>query len=155
MSSIPNPADDGQSEYPRAWKWSEDGDDLAGKYAGMDSATTAYGPCGIILIDNHQDNERVAVWLMQTALRSKFADELERRADDNFTIGERISIRRGEEKESANGRTYRAFRVTFHDAPKPDARAILGLGAAQLSEPGLVPEPPADTAPSDADDIPF
>jgi hypothetical protein len=152
MTSIQNPADDSQSEYPRAWKWSEDGNDLAGTYAGMDSASTAYGPCGIVLLDR-DNGERVALWLLQTALRSKFADELERRPDDDFTIGERITVRRGAERESASGRTYRAFTVTFPDAAKPDARTILGLGTTPSSAPELVPDPPP--VDDDTDPIPF
>lgn len=82
---------------------------------------------------------------MQTALRSKFAEELARRGAADFDLGERISVKRLATKESANGRSYRPFRVTFHDRPDLDARSVLGLAPNAPTMPELA---------SDGDDEP-
>lgn len=83
-----------------------------------------YGRCPIIVLD--VEGERRSVWLTQTALRSKFAEELERRGAADFTPGEPVSIERATEmKESGTGKRYWPFSVAFGNAPTKTAAAIL------------------------------
>ena len=67
------------------------------------------------------------------------ADEIARRKEGDLTQGELVSIRRGETKESAGGRSYVSYAVRFPEAPKRSPKEI-------LSEPEPAPE---------SDDVPF
>jgi hypothetical protein len=145
-------ANDSTSQYPESWRWDTDGPEVAGAYIRMDSATTDYGRRAICVLDV-AGSER-GVWLNETALVSKFRDELATRSTGDFTVGERIEIKRGAEKvTSANGRNYWPYTVRFPGAPKRTASEILGV--AQV-EPELPPEPAAAfvQTPTD-DDVPF
>jgi len=133
--------------FPATWRWDEHGRTLHGLYVRMDEAVTDYGRRPILILD--VDGEERSVWLFDTALVSKFHDQLATRPTGDFTAGERIVIERGEEKvESAGGRRYWPYKVRFPDAPKRSASDILGV-----DKPSTVELEP-DDAPSD-DDIPF
>lgn len=115
--------------YPRSWKFGTD-DPLElseGAYVSTTTAPSGYGETPIINL-NVAGEER-AVWLATTVLREKFAEELRRRGARDFDRGERITIRRSAEKKtSGTGRPYWPYSVTFHDAPRQDAAALLGVG---------------------------
>jgi hypothetical protein len=87
------------------------------------------------------DGELRSVWLLEIALRSRFAEEVARRKSRELDVGERITIERGEKTVSkSTGNNVWPFKVAFHDAPKRSALDILG-------------EP--EEAPAQADDAPF
>ena len=113
------------SDYPRSWRWDEDGLRIAGTYVEMNEGPSEYGRRAICVLE--VDGERRSLWLTQEALISKFRDELERRELADFTAGERIEVERGaEKKQSANGRGYWPFAVRFPDAPHKSAAELLG-----------------------------
>jgi hypothetical protein len=122
MPSLTQP-DDG---FPAAWRWDDDGDRIQGHYVETTSANTSYGTSAVVKLELAGGEQR-SVWLLQTALREKFAQELKRRQADDFEPGELITIQRGEERESAAGRRYRSFSVVFKDAPRQSAARILGV----------------------------
>jgi hypothetical protein len=126
-----------ESDFPRNWLFDEDGLEVEGRYVEITEGTTANGPCPIVVLN--VDGERRSVWLFHTAVRNRFADEVARRKDGDLTQGELVSIRRGETKESAGGRSYVSYAVRFPEAPKRSPKEI-------LSEPEQAPEP---------DDVPF
>jgi hypothetical protein len=133
--------------FPATWRWDEHGRTVQGAYVRMDEAATDYGRRAIIVLN--VNGEERSVWLFDTALVSKFQDQLATRPTGDFTAGERILIERGEEKvESSGGRRYWPYRVRFPDAPKRSASDILGVDKANTVE--LEP----DDAQSD-DEIPF
>lgn len=112
-------------DFPRAWRWDEDGPRVAGTFVEMNEGPSEYGRKAIAVLD--VDGERRALWLSQEALANKFRDELERRGESDFTPGETIVVERGAEKViSANGRGYWPFKVRFPDAPRRSAADLLG-----------------------------
>jgi hypothetical protein len=125
------------TDFPRTWRFDEDGLEVTGRYVEITEGTTANGPCPIVVLT--VDGERRSVWLFHTAVRNRFSDEIGRRKDGDLTQGELVSIRRGETKESAGGRSYVAYAVRFPEAPRRSPKEILG-------EPEQSPEP---------DDVPF
>ena len=141
MASVPQPND--KSDFPAYWDWAEG--TANGTYLRMDSGPTAFGTRAILVLEI-AGVER-AVWVTTDALRGKLADELRPRGARDFTAGEQITISRGAEKRaSASDRLYWPFQVTFLDAPKTDAAALLS------AEGNDEPFPPA----ADADDeFPF
>jgi len=54
----------------------------------VDEAQSAYGPKAVVVLN--VDGTDRAVWLTQTALVSKFQDELQRRRASDFDADERI-----------------------------------------------------------------
>jgi|SRR3954447_15254075 hypothetical protein len=145
-------ANDTTSQHPESWRWDDDGLEVVGTYLRMDEATTDYGRRAIIVLDV-AGAER-GIWLSETALVSKFRDELSTRTSGDFAIGKRIEIKRGAEKvTSANGRGYWPYQVRFPGAPKRTAADVVGVAPA---EPELPPEPsPAFVQTADDSDIPF
>jgi len=59
--------------------------------------------------------EQRSVWLFDTALRNRIADEVAKRPGRDLTAGEPVLITRGGMATSANGRDYRSYRVRFPD----------------------------------------
>jgi hypothetical protein len=115
-------------DYPRSWRFDEDGLRIAGTYVEMNEGPSEYGRRAICVLD--VDGEKRSLWLTQEALIAKFRDELERRELADFTAGERIMVERGsEKKQSANGRGYWPFTVRFPDAPQKPAAELLGASA--------------------------
>lgn len=135
---------DRDSDFPRTWRFDEDGLRIAGTYVRMDEGPSEYGRKAICVL--LVDNEERSLWLAQEALISKFRDELERRAQADFNPGEHVTVERAaEKKESANGRKYWPFRVSFPDAPKRSASEILGGETTEDEDPEETPD----------DDVPF
>jgi hypothetical protein len=129
-------------DYPKSWRWDEDGLVVDGTYVGTSSAPGEYGDIPILTLKVAGEDR--AVWVTQIAIRSKLADELNRRKVRNFESGERIVIKRADEKKkSASGRSYWPFSCEFPDASPRDAAALLGVDAV-----------PVRSASSE-DDIPF
>jgi hypothetical protein len=140
LSSQETVTESHDSDYPRSWRWDEDGLRIAGTYVEMNEGPSEYGRRAICVLQ--VGGERRSLWLTQEALISKFREELERRELTDFTVGERIEVERGaEKKQSANGRGYWPFTVRFPDAPHKSAAELLGSSAE-----------PAD---AQADDLPF
>jgi len=91
----------------------------------MDRAPSEYGEQPILVLEI--DGESRSVWVNTTALRSKLADELRRRGERNFVVGEPIIVTRGAEKKvSSSDRQYWPFVVRFPDARQSDAADLLG-----------------------------
>jgi hypothetical protein len=144
MATVPTTLDDqDEPDYPRNWRWEEDGDTLAGTFVEITEGPTSYGDRPIVVLD--VDGERRSIWLFETALQNRFADEVRKRTSGDLTVGERITIVRGEMVTSGTGRNYRAFKVRFPDRPKRKATDILGTPAHE-------PEPA--TSEND-DELPF
>src|SRR5947209_1528556 len=131
MSTLPSSTAD-QTDFPRSWRWDQDGLHVDGTFVQMDEGPTEYGRKPILVLD--VGSERRSIWLTQEALVGRFRDELERRRAPNFTAGERIIVTRGsEKKESQAGRSYWPFKVSFPDAPRPSDADM--LSAEPASEP--------------------
>jgi hypothetical protein len=122
MTTVPAAAD--ETDFPRNWRWDEDGDDVEGRHVEFDEGPTAYGDKPILVLE--VDGEKRSVWLLETALQSRFADEVRKRPTGDLTPGERIIIHRGEMVRSGTGRDYRSFKVRFPDRPKREAAEIIG-----------------------------
>jgi hypothetical protein len=137
-----------EPKFPRSWLWSNDGDEFAATYDSFDEGMTRdYGPrpifVGVIA------GERRSVWLNETALRNRFADEVARRASGDLTPGERVTVKRLGKKMGGNGRTYTAFEVDFPDRPRRSAREIFDV------EPSAPSANDTEGAKDDEDGIPF
>jgi hypothetical protein len=134
-----------ESDFPRNWRWDDDGDELEGTFLEFDEGPTAYGDKPILVLE--VDGEPRSVWLLETAIQSRFADEVAKRPARDLTVGERIQIRRGDIVTSGTGRDYRAFKVRFPDRPKRKASEILGKPTGE--------SPESDEEPNEDDDVPF
>jgi hypothetical protein len=136
----------GETGFPQAWKFDEDGLRIEGTYLRLDEGPTEYGRRAIVVLD--VEGVERALWLSAEVLRRRFADELERRQEQDFTVGELVVVERGEEKrESEAGRGYWPFTVQFPDAPQRTAASLLGADVThEQGEKGGV---------RDDDDIPF
>jgi hypothetical protein len=144
MASIAQPND--ETDFPAYWDWADG--TLKGVYVRMESGPTEFGTRPILIVD--VNGVERSVWINAAALRSKLADELDRRKARDLTPGEHIEIRRGAEmKTSAAGREYWPFYVNFPDAPRSDAAGLLGLDDDDTDDEPLPPAAAAD------DDIPF
>jgi hypothetical protein len=109
--------------------------DLAveGKFIGFDEGPTAYGDKPIVVVQ--VDGEPRSLWLFDTALVSKFRDEIRRRTTRDLTPGEQLYIKRGQMITSGTGRDYRRYDVRFPDRPKRKAADILGAPTDDPLEP--------------------
>lgn len=132
-----NVAHRGDEGFPAYWDWEAEG--LAdGIFRRMESGPTSFGTRAILILEI--DGKERSIWVTTQSLRSKLADELQRRGTRDFTPGERIEIRRGAEKKvSAADRAYWPFVAIFHDAPTSDAAALLGLDGDDPAEPDAPP----------------
>jgi hypothetical protein len=140
-----NIATSGDNNYPRSWSWAEDGLRAAGAFVGVDEGPTDYGRRPILVLEI--DGQARGIWVTQEALRSQLGDELARRGESDFVVGEPVVVERGaEKKQSAAGRDYWPFKVEFPNAPRRTAAELLGVGADYVGE-----EPPAQSD----EDIPF
>jgi hypothetical protein len=144
MSAAETLTESNDDEYPRNWRWDEDGDTVEGLFVGFDEGPTAYGDRPILVL--HVDGEARNIWLLETALRARLADEVAKRPTRDLTAGEQVQIHRGEVVTSGTGRDYRSFKVRFPDRPKRKATDILGAPT----------EPPkTDPEPAEDDPLPF
>jgi hypothetical protein len=144
-------AEESQSDYPQWWDWSEDGEEVAGRFVRLGQGFTAYGQKPFLVLD--VEGVERTIWLHNQVLHNIFARELHRRPEKEFQVGERVEIRQLGTRDSASGREYMNYRGEFPDAPQSSQADILGPP----------PEPPAkqddgsgDRAEVDLDDdIPF
>jgi hypothetical protein len=144
MSSVPEQHD---SDYPAYWDWDKDGLSVTGKFIRLDEAPSKFGLTPIVVLFLEDGTSR-AVWLNRTALKSQFAEELERRGAQDFVVGERITATRGETKrEPEGGSAYWPYRTVFHDAPRRSGAAILGADVSDAGD--------DETTDDDDDGIPF
>jgi hypothetical protein len=123
-----------EGDFPRSWNFDEDGDTVDGTYVELGEGPTAgYGYKPIITLD--VAGKRRTVWVFHTSLAEKLRDELSRRKAQEFTVGERILIKRGERKVSeTTGRKYVPYRVQFPDGPKRSAVDVLGAALGDQPE---------------------
>ncbi len=98
---------DQDSDFPRTWRFDEDGPEVVGKYVATDEGPTQNGPCPILILE--VENERRSVWCFHTALRRRIADEIARRPSGDLTPGELVGIRQGEAKMAESGRKYVSY----------------------------------------------
>jgi hypothetical protein len=122
MESVTNTS--AETDFPVTWRWEEDGDEIDGTFVEIDEGPTAFGVKPIVVLE--VAGEKRTLWLLETALRNKFMDEVARRPSGDLTVGERIVVRRGGMRESASGKSYRSFHTDFPDRPKRRAAQILG-----------------------------
>jgi hypothetical protein len=144
LSSQETLTQDHDSDFPRTWRFDDDGLRVAGTYVRMDEGPSEYGRKAICVL--LVDGEERSLWLSQEALVSKFRDELERRTAGDFSPGEHVVVERAaEKKQSANGRAYWPFKVLFPDAPRRPASEILSRDTAKDD----------DDPQNEDDDVPF
>jgi hypothetical protein len=134
--------------YPQSWRPEKDDGDspnpLIGTFVEMTSATTAYGPCWVMVVEL-DDKTRRSVWLIHTVLRN----ELSRVRPEP---GERIGVKYlGKQGEGATG--YIGYRVKV-DRPQGKAFDWDKMGAQPEPDPDLPDVPVMDEPPHD-DDAPF
>jgi hypothetical protein len=127
--------------------WDQDGDEVTGGYRGFTQGHTRDGTAVPIVQLELANSETVSVWMFNEALRARFADEVRSRPDKDLDPGERVTIRRGDKRQSTSNpdRQYRAFEVTFGNSRQPSALDLLVAGVPL----GATAPPPM------GEDIPF
>ncbi len=131
------------ADYPRWWNWDEDGEVADGTFVRFTRGRSEFGP-KVILVLLIAGEER-SIWMHETALESKFRDELLNRPSRDLDPGERVAVKRGGMQKTLDGkRDYRAFDVRFPDRPEPTTSDLFKLD-----------EEPDAEKPAVADDVPF
>jgi hypothetical protein len=141
-----------KTDYPKAWIFDEDGDEVEGGYLGLgEGPTRGYGYAPFITLE--VESEPRTVWMLWEALRNQILRELERRPGNEFEPGETIQIKRLGKKVSGNNRSYEDFKAFFPDAPKPTGRDMLAKYGREVEQQDEEKQAPSET---DSDgDIPF
>jgi hypothetical protein len=152
MTAVDPQANNHEGPYPRAWRFDEGGAEIAGSYVRIDRAHTSSGACSVLVLD--VDGEERGIFLFHEALRSRLAQELQRRGASDFERGEPIVVEQLGWRESAAGRRYRSYRVEFRAAPLPSAADLLSAPVASFEERPAV-ERGTTAAATDEDEIPF
>jgi hypothetical protein len=115
-----------ETQYPCSWLWAEDGNTLDGTFVEFDEGMTRdFGARPIIVAV--VAGEKRSLWLNETALRNRVADEVARRPSGDLDPGERLIVTRLGKKMSGNGREYVAFDVKFPDRPRRSAQDIFNV----------------------------
>ena len=144
---------DEDTEFPRNWRFDEDGLELVGCYIKSDVGPTANGDCPILVLE--VDGEPRSLCSSHRA-RRRIADEVARRPHRDLKAGERIVIRQGEKKPTAEGgRAYVSYFVRFLDAPPRTAKDVFKADA--IDEPPTSHDSeatPEEPAAGGDDDIP-
>jgi hypothetical protein len=91
------------TDFPESWAPQKAGDILVGRFVRVDEASTHYGPCKIVVLEDRNGDER-GVWLLHVVLKQEF-----RRARPK--PGELVAVRFLGEKEGAGGQPYKRYRV--------------------------------------------
>ena len=93
-------------DQPRAetFRFSHEGDEIAGVVVRLDVADTEYGQQRIVVVDPGDGNLR-SIWLLHDALRS----QMEKLRPEP---GDVIAVRYLGRQKSVNGRSYHAYTVT-------------------------------------------
>jgi hypothetical protein len=136
-------------DYPPWWDFDSDGHFVEGQFVAAGRGYTAMGERPFITLD--VGGELRTVWLHHEVLRLAFAREIARRDDRQIHVGESIRIERLAERDSANGRRYVNYNVTFGDSPEATQTDIFGASGIDQA-----PEAETDeTKRDDGDKIPF
>jgi hypothetical protein len=114
-----------EADYPAAWIWDDDGDELEGTFERAGKGYTANGEKPFVTLRVGEDLR--TLWLLHDVLRNTFAREVHRRPDHEIKVGETVHAWRRERRESANGRSYVDYRVEFPDGPTPSQMDVFGL----------------------------
>lgn len=94
----------GTNQYPKTWKWDDDGTSLEGVLVGLRYAKSKFSDDPVPVITLKSSGENVSVWLPGGLLR--------RLSDEAPKYGDIIKIVRGELVPFGNeGRTYRDWEV--------------------------------------------
>lgn len=111
-----------ESDFPRGWRWDEDGKEVQGTFVKFDLGQTRdYGAQPIVVLN--VNGEERSIWAFHTTLKSKFKNEVNRR---DLEVGERVYIKQIGEKPGGQGRAYMNYVVTFPDAPPVTGKSIFG-----------------------------
>jgi hypothetical protein len=131
--SIPRKERDNMPDYPKAWKWDQDGDDLEGVLTGLRYAKSKFDDGHVPVITLASNGNKVSIFLPNGLMRQI--------SDNAPKYGDIIRIHRGDLVPFGDqGRSYRAW----------DVEVVRKEGThADFSGPGL-PEQREDN-----DDIPF
>jgi hypothetical protein len=124
---------DTETRYPRTFLWEEDGEDLGdrrrvkGRFVTIDEAPTKQGGLKPILV-LEVDGEERSVWVLHESFLNKLTEELERRPNGEFTLGELIVVEQWKEKAigEASGRPYVPYKARFPERPQRSQKQILG-----------------------------
>jgi len=113
------------TQYPAAWIFDTDGEQVEGRYVALgEGPTRGYGNRPFVTLK--VDGTERTVWLLWEALVNQVLGELERRPDNEFVPGETIIIRSlGKKTSESSGRQYEDFRAFFPEAPKPSGADLL------------------------------
>jgi len=149
---LPRLRADAVSDYPRSWYWGDDPDECIGKYVGISEGYRKTGEV-VPIITLEVDGEPRAIWLFGIALRDQFLREIELRPSRDLDPGETVTIRRGEERQSAAhpDRHYRVFEVSFEHKRKPTAMELLAGPLRPTQAPPSMGGPATD----DDDGVPY
>jgi hypothetical protein len=134
--------------FPEWWSWDDDGERIDGTFVAMGKGFTSYGPRPYVVLQLDDGSERT-IWLHNDVLRNVFAREVYARPSQQLDVGERITVWRLGERESANARRYMDFRARFENAHIPSQAEILG------PPPETMTKPDDEDERLDADDAPF
>ena len=120
---------DQATDYPRNWVFDEDGTTVEGRYVTL-TAGFARGkeiPILVLEVADPADgqSEQRSVWLFHRALGSQIARELMKRTKGDFDIHEKITIARGEKKQSEANPDQSYYDTAFENAVAPNPRALL------------------------------
>jgi len=140
-----------KTQYPRAWIFDQDGDEVEGTYVALgEGPTRGYGPRPFVTLS--VDGEERTVWLLWEALLNQVLGELERRPGNELEPGERVIIKSlGKRTSESSGRAYEDFRAYFPDAPKPTGANLLQRYRGTATE----EQKPAETLEPSDGDLPF
>lgn len=128
-------------DFPRSWRWDDDGNQLAGTLVGLRWVKSKQNDELVPVMTLNRDGEDVSVWL-SGSLRRKMENEAPR-------YGDKITIERGELVEFGDeGRTYRQWEIQLG---RVDG-SLVDMAGAGLPQPH---EQPAAPTPFDDSDIPF
>lgn len=124
---------------------------LFGSFLRMESATTSFGPCWVMVLDQHAEGapasgEEVAVWLLHTVLQNELA-----RAKPK--PGEELAIKYlGKQKPAGGGNPFHSYRVKV-DRPTSEAFDWNKIGDGEFDEP-VAAEPAASAQLGPDDELP-
>ena len=115
-------------DFPKAWRWDEDGETLNGRFVRFDQGQMrSYGKKVIAVLE--VGGVERSVWLTQTVLYGKFRDELERRPGHKLEPGERVYIKRtGKVESEAAVGAYWGFSIGFPDRREVSTEDLFALG---------------------------
>lgn len=145
-----NTGSNSESDYPKAWRFDEDGGITEEPFVKFTSGPTKdFGRKPICVLDI--DGVERSVWLLHDVLFQAFRRELQTRPSKTLEPAERISIKYvGRKQNEDKSRSYVDYRVTFHDSPEESTESLFRLDDDDR-EGGL--EPPSQQG--QKDDIPF